>query len=125
MVRLVLVCWVDDDDGEIKLNFPLQRLRNILKQLIQIIVVGIDVRVCAHVMWEENKEHDVTRLVRLADHMTISRADAGYRTWFRSARNGCVTTAFRDHDEWFMTTMKMMNMNFRYCSATLTIYQIQ
>ena len=44
-------------------------------------------------VWEETGVPGGNPPVWLGDHMTISRTDAGYRTWVAAVRGECINTA--------------------------------
>ena len=62
-------------------------------QLILIMLVGTDVCVRMFLVWEETGVPGGNPPVWLGDYMTISHADAGYRTWVAAVRGECVNTA--------------------------------
>ena len=56
-------------------------------------LVGTDVCVQMVFVWEETWVPGGNPPVWLGAHMTISHADAGYRTWVAAVRGECVNTA--------------------------------
>ena len=55
-------------------------------------LVGTDICVRMVFMWEETEEPGGNPPVGLGDQMTISHADAGYRTRLTAVRGECVNT---------------------------------
>ena len=55
----------------------------------------VDTDVCVRMVfvWEETGVPEGNPPVWRDDHMTISHADAGYRTWVAAVRYKCVNTA--------------------------------
>ena len=72
----------------------------ILQRLWNITLVGTDVCVRMVFVWEETGAPGGNPPVWLGDHMTISHADAGYRTRVAAVWGECVNTATaREPDE--------------------------
>ena len=73
-------------------NLYNNNVRNV-KQLISIMLVGTDVCIPVVFVWEETGVPGGNPPVWVGDHMTISHADAGYRTRVVAVRGECVNTA--------------------------------
>ena len=64
--------------------------KQVIQALILIMLVDTDVCVWMVFVWEENGVTGGNPPVRLGDDMTISHADAGYRTRVAAVRSECV-----------------------------------